>query len=752
MDDKKESRNEFEKTEQSFEDNSTPKIEQSAEQNALNSNSIVSEQLEVQNNPSIESVPMNTNAGTQSPVSQNIEKKKWYNRLWFKICAVIVCVSILIGAVGIGFYAVKNSKNIKELSGFAYQTSTGGFGLKIGENNFVCVNGEKGMCSVALDENNEYALFILIGSTPGEGTLYLQQISKVGKEPMRMIGDEGNSVGVNCIFRGEKLYYRSKKELHSIDYKDEKATSEKIYSGVETYRISKDGKYAVISTENDKVILLNLKNGEEKILADDAEIVKMILEKDYVIINGKNGLLKCDFNGNIEKLAEKEADIREFIENDKFFFSVKNMHSVKIGDIIDDDMFESDQNNFTLTKENIAGTNWRYSKLSTNPFGYFASEDDCLYQIDEVDGNKVTIYERKNDDIQKYQGTIDENCNIKFVGKTQDGSDCYVTMSIVRDELVQLMKVKTSLQGYDGAALSERNYYLSYSEAREKISERNAFRNSFDMPIEYADFDLYYYDGKKANKIDTNIVNLYDADEGIAVYNKLNADSKIKISSIDTFAAHSIEWDIERHKFKEFGEKFLYDKGKITKEFSEKVMNADGIRIVDSDIFLYFRKIDGQEIYRLSKEKGYKECEKIAEKVEYSFIESKDKVYFGVEVDISPYSRIEPTLYFNDQKIAENVIINDIQTYENGIFFYQNFNLRNQCGDLYRFDGKNTQKIASNVRSYEFDEKAEEIYVITDWEDGKGGTLKKWNGGENFEKIAENVIEINRIEDLFEKE
>lgn len=683
----------------------------------------------------------------QNVVSQQIiGQKKWYKKLWFKICAVVVCAAIAVGAVSIGLYAVNNSKRGEGVSGFLYATSNGDIGIKFGEKDFAVLSSTQTMAPVAVDEKCEYLLVAIMNDDKDEMTLNIQNLSKIGKEPMREIAeihdgdgsDDGNGVPV---FRGNKLFYGIGNSIYSVEYKDEKSQPEKVLSNVsEDLEISEDGRYAVASTTKEKLIFADLKKDEQQTLLNDARIITANFEEKFVIANTENGIFKCDFEGNSERISDKDANVEQINDDGSFLFSVTKNHSAKIKDLIDDDMLEADKKPFAITKDNIEGTVWTYSEPEYDEFGFYLGTNNYRYEIEKVDGNKAIIIDGDpEDDDNKYEAEIDNAGNMKYTGKADDGTSVYVTINIMNGEMEPYANVKYSLQGYNGADSIQKNFFLYYSKAREDRKSREIFRLCFDDEIKYTDKDLYYYDGSKANKIDSNVKKILDSEDGIVVYTKLNEKEKMKMSNLESYSEYTISDELTQNS----GEMVIYDKGNAVTELPEETKNAENTRIIDGDIFFESNEEDGP-LYALRKSKQYKECEVVAEQCAYYTADSKDKVYYAVKnVD----SENEYTLFFNGEKIAENIGLSGMEKYDSGVFFYQNYNSEKGCGDLCRFDGKNVETIATDVDSYVFDKKGKEVYVITDWEDEQGGTLKKWSGGNKLEEIAQDVIEVEAFTD-----
>ena len=307
-----------------------------------------------------------------------------------------------------------------------------------------------------------------------------------------------------------------------------------------------------------------------------------------------------------------------------------------------------------------------------------------------------------------------------------------------------------SVAAYQKAVDEYNEAYDEYLKAEDKYEakrDRDTLRQELkEEEISNSGKTLYYYDGKKENKVSDNFGTLesrtYKKPILVFSVSESKEREKVKLSKIESI------YDV----YDELGYDYLStSSGKMAIAIGDKVSDIEGENIKTATI-----SREGNHLYfvtNIKKNKNYGDLYEVKVKngkLEKAKLYDEDVCYemIGVSGDsqvlyFKDYKNSEGTLYINKKEVDEDVysyvMIGNYSSKE--IFYYVDYNSDKDKGSLRVYNGKKAKTIAEDVNDFEVFDDGSVMYLYDYSINKNKGDLNYYKNGKN-KKIDEDVTAI----------
>lgn len=429
----------------------------------------------------------------------------------------------------------------------------------------------------------------------------------------------------------------------------------------------------VYKTDDKKLMLLNAdgKPGEEIKLSGEgsANYVKYANTTDrYVLFVKNDGLYLYDSKSKEQttKILSNVSDYYKFTENDKYI-------------VMEDDNSNLYVYNYKGDKERIDTDIKSVEGLSDKNVIYV--KDGALY----IKGLKVTKDDKEKIADSVLQAKVTKNG--KFVYYV-DGTRTLKMYNVLKNKSVEIDD-RTTQMFLDEE--SGKMYYL--------VSDASKYYN------------LYYYNGKKSEKVAEEVYSVidYDADEAQILYLKKN-------NNYELYYQKGIkEADLVDDKLK----------SSVTTAY---IFNNDSIYYLTNKNVLNYAKINGAKINRVIK---------VSDNVSSTLYLSKNGFVYLTDVNDESMGDLYITKGHKAKHIDSKVYSLQIKISNNGKKIYYMKDYKKGKGDLYVSNGGKGKQLIKNVYSYQY-ASDNLIYYIKNYSlVNNRGDLYRYNG--ESERIKKDV-------------
>lgn len=307
-----------------------------------------------------------------------------------------------------------------------------------------------------------------------------------------------------------------------------------------------------------------------------------------------------------------------------------------------------------------------------------------------------------------------------------------------------------SVAAYQKAVDEYNEAYDEYLKAEDKYEakrDRDTLRQELkEEEISNRGKTLYYYDGKKENKVSDNFGTLesrtYKKPILVFSVSESKERKKVKLSKIESI------YDV----YDELGYDYLStSSGKIAIAIGDKVSDIEGENIKTATI-----SREGNHLYfvtNIKKNKNYGDLYEVKVKngkLEKAKLYDEDVCYemIGVSGDsqvlyFKDYKNSEGTLYINKKEVDEDVysygMLGNYSSKE--IFYYMDYNSDKDKGSLRVYNGKKAKTIAEDVNDFEVFDDGSVMYLYDYSINKNKGDLNYYKNGKN-KQVDEDVTAI----------
>lgn len=527
-------------------------------------------------------------------------------------------------------------------------------------------------CGPQMTDDGKYTLYIkkISGTT---GDLYIQKKGKPDKEEKLASSIKAFRVAGNYV-----VYRTDDSRLYFIDFKQNK---EKITNNVNSFDVSKDGRYVLFTEYEDdetKLYVYDLKNtkdGKDKLA--EASSVICYTDNFETIVYRKEDVLYVLKNFKVEeKVAKKVENVQAFEDgsNVKIYYSVlKDEEEISLYDFVIDDKAKEDANmELPQIKDYQTSSGLLKSDVVT---------DDQYYEDYEE-------YQRKTDRDRAREALKEEKSKINTFEISYYDTGSKAPVAVAEAKML------------DGVA----SYLEVYSKDLACVYSINT--DNLEMfSLEDIQNDYYSLESKINSKMLGAVdITLLQGQNGYTI--DPEADE-----------LESAESDISFARNKDTNKVYMFVRGESTyniyevkakgsaANFAQVAEDIDSYDFVEGSLITYSDTTSNGKYSDL-----YVDGKKVASDVYPSIVHVKPETAaeFFYIVD---YDDGEGTLYYYDIKAGKSVKVTDDYFTYSGVYkvddknyaYIGDFSQKSETGELYVFTGKDSVKVDEDVSSIWYD-------------------------------------------------